>query len=676
MKDQSRLINQESKWGRHILWLLIAGLLTGFSTYFVTGHTTWQQWTSLVHVIVSFLLIFVAIPYSTIHLKRTATLRRPLTLFAGILALAALVALSLSGLHISLLGQSEVMRWIYDAHIYFSLALTALLFLHIALHWATLSASRKKSADQVFPSIRKSDLSMSGTATALLTTAVVVTTLSYSNLISPYSDEPIVAPYQLSYGPHPFAPSQTTTDNNGFIDERIIAGSEKCAACHEQIAHEWRSSIHGKAAADKSYVKNINLLVRQKGIEAARYCESCHAPVALLTGQLTKGGKHGGIEGSTAFLEGVSCMSCHGIERVNNLKGVGSYHFTPPEQYLFSGSQGFLANKLHNFLMRINPKQHVEDMARPILSSPKLCASCHVQFMDKDINQWGWVKMQDQYDSWLKSSFSGQNEHTFANNEVQRCQDCHFQATPGSDPSANWRGEIASHRTLAGNTAIPWLDQDKEQYELTRRFLQSGKVKIDIEEPRRNDATQSRRPVSPGNRDIEPPFYLYLGEVTNIETVITNQSVGHDFPAGATDIGEVWVHFRVADAQDRTIYESGNLNEKHEVDPSAQFYRSIPIDKNGNHVWKHDLFNMAGFQYKNTIPSGKSDTVKYKFKVPYWAKSPIIVSATIRHRNFNQKYARWALDDENINLPITDVAQDSIMVPIKEKPEAKDFRAE
>ena len=172
-----------------------------------------------------------------------------------------------------------------------------------------------------------------------------------------------------------------------FIDERIIAGSEKCAACHQQIAHEWKSSIHGKAAADKSYVKNINFLVQKKGLAAARYCESCHAPVALLSGQLSKGGKHGGIPGSRAFLEGVSCMSCHGIEKVKSLKGVGSYHFTPPKDYLFADKQNIIPTKIHNFLIQINPEQHKKDMARPILSSPKLCASCHIQFMDKSIDR-------------------------------------------------------------------------------------------------------------------------------------------------------------------------------------------------------------------------------------------------------------------------------------------------
>jgi len=277
--------------------------------------------------------------------------------------------------------------------------------------------------------------------------------------------------------------------------------------------------------------------------------------------------------------------------------------------------------------------------------------------------------MQDQYDSWLKSPFSGQGEQTFSNMETKRCQDCHFQSESGRDPSANDDGKIVSHRSIGGNTAIPWLAGDFKQLELTRHFLQSGKVRIDIEEPRRADATQSRRTLKPDNQNIEPPFYLYLGETTKIKTIITNQLVGHDFPAGATDISEVWIHFRVTDAQNRTLFESGKINEHHEVDSKAHFYRTIAIDKDGNHVWKHDLFNMVGTQYKNTIPAGEADIVEYQFDVPYWAKSPLTVIASVRYRNFNQKYARWALQDEHIDLPVIDVAQESITIPLRHKSE-------
>lgn len=669
MKKTSNLIKYESQWSRHLLWSLIAGIISGFSTYFIAGHSTWQQWTSLIHVVISIILIVIIVPYLFIHFKRTLVTRRPATLLLGIIAATVFMMLAATGMHITFFGQLEALRWIYDTHVYTATALIFFLFAHMIAHWITMPDSRKKSGEHLFPSFRKPNIQLCGALLAVLLLSTTLATITYNVTPDPYTKNSAVMPYELPYGNHPFMPAQTETDGNTFIDERIIAGSDRCVACHKQIGHEWRSSIHGQAAADKSYVTNINLLIQKKGLAAARYCESCHAPVALLSGQLSKGGKHGGIAGTTAFLEGVSCMSCHGIDKVKNLKGVGSYHFTPPRDYLFASKQGYLLTKLHNLVIQINPEEHKEDMARPILSSPKLCATCHIQFMDKEINHWGWVKMQDQYDSWLKSPFSGQGEQTFSNAETKRCQDCHFTPIQGNDPSANAYGKIISHRSLGGNTAIPWLAGDSEQLDLTRKFLQSGKVRIDIEEPRRTDATQSRRSLNSGSKNLEPPFYLYLGESTKIKTIVTNQLIGHDFPAGATDISEVWIHFRVVDAQNNTVFESGKINAQLEVDPNAHFYRSVPIDKNGNHVWKHDLFNMVGTQYRNTIPAGEADIVKYQFEVPYWAKSPLTINSSVRYRNFNQKYARWALQDEQVELPIIDVAQETITIPLRHKPE-------
>ncbi len=669
MKKTSDIIKLENKWSHHLLWSLVVSTLSGFSTYVIAEHNIWQQWMSLLHIFSSFVLVLTMLPYLFVHFKRTLITRRPFTLLLGIIAASLFVVLMATGLYITLFGQSEALHWIYTAHIYSAISLSVFTLLHIIIYWVYLPQSRKQTGDNVFVGFKKTTLTLSNRVTIALFAMVLISSTIYNITPSPYSTQPIVMPYELPYGDHPFIPAQTETDNQNFIDERIIAGSEKCAACHQQIAHEWKSSIHGKAAADKSYVKNINFLVQKKGLAAARYCESCHAPVALLSGQLSKGGKHGGIPGSRAFLEGVSCMSCHGIEKVKSLKGVGSYHFTPPKDYLFADKQNIIPTKIHNFLIQINPEQHKKDMARPILSSPKLCASCHIQFMDKSMNNWGWVPMQNQYDAWLKSPFSGQGEQAFSRAQTMRCQDCHFQAVLGEDPSANSLGEITSHRSLGSNTAIPWMDGDMQQFELVRKFLQSGKVRIDIEEPRRDDAIQSRQTVSTQNPNIENPFYLYLGESTSIRTIVSNQFVGHNFPAGATDIGEVWIHFRVADAQNKTVFESGQLSDTHDVDPSAHFYRSVPIDREGNHVWQHDLFNMVGMQYKNTIPAGESDVVEYNFTVPYWAKSPLTLTASIRHRNFNQKYARWALDDEDINLPITNISEKSINIPLVTKPE-------
>ena len=394
----------------------------------------------------------------------------------------------------------------------------------------------------------------------------------------------------------------------------------------------------------------------------------CHAPVALLSGELSKGGK---LDTPGHLDEGVSCMGCHGIDKVMHLKGVASYRMAPAANYLFSDWNGLLPAKIHNFLIRIQPRQHRKDMARPILGQPQMCATCHAQFMDKDINKWGWVKMQDEYSAWLNSPWSKQSQQTFSQQKTMRCQDCHLPLAPLNDPSANTKGMSVSHRTLGANTAIPYITGDKEQLRLTSEFLQADRIRISIDYPSRQQAVRSDKPVSPEMaRKTEAPVYFYLGEEVNLNIIVTNSQVGHEFPGGTLDINEAWIHLRVADAQNKVIFESGNIRPDNDVDPGAHFYRALAIDRNGKHVWRHDLFNMVGDSYKKVIPAGGSDIVSYKFKVPAWAKGPMTASAVVRYRKLNNRYARWALKDPQIKLPITDMARDSISIALRIKKEA------
>lgn len=363
-------------------------------------------------------------------------------------------------------------------------------------------------------------------------------------------------------------------------------------------------------------------------------------------------------------------MVCHGIDEAVHLRGVGSYRMNPVDRYLFSDREEIWAMMIHNFLVRIHPQEHRREMDRPIVSNPHLCATCHVQFMDKDMNQWGWIKMQDEYTAWLKSPYSHQSEQTFAHEELKRCQDCHMSLTKSDDPSADKDGLARSHRMPGANTAIPWLMGDQEQLNSVKNFLQSAKVRVDIEEPNRKQGPRSQQFVaSAALEETEAPYYFYMGEEVTLNVIVINSAVGHDFPGGTIDINEAWLALKVVDARNKVIYESGQLLDDLSVDPKAQIYRSVPVDRNGNHVWRHDLFNMVGQSYRKAIPAGQSDVVSYTFNIPYWAKGPLTVSAVVRYRKFNQKYAEWALEHQGIVLPVVDMARDALIVPIRYKPE-------
>lgn len=646
--------------------------LSGFITYLYPTESIWQQLTYLIHLFVGIILIFSLSLFIFYHFRRGLSTRRSGSSALGILTALSFVAVSFTGLHIAIIGQLEFMRWVIEYHIFSSIALIALIILHITLHVFILKKENKPNTP-LFPSVNTQSLYKTVIVITLSSVFfVLLLTVLYKSIPTLYSSSSVITPYQLTYGDSPFSPSETKTSSGTFVDEKLIGNSDHCGTCHEEITQQWEQSMHAQAASDPSYQRNIELLAEKKGMAATRYCEGCHAPVPLLSGVLSEGGT---LQTHGHMYEGISCMGCHGIDNIEHTKGVGSYKFRPAQEYLFANRENPFLTKIHNLLIQIQPRLHRQEMARPPLSKPEMCATCHTQFMDKNINQWGWVKMMDEYSAWLKSPFSQQSAQTFSHSNATRCQDCHFPLEKGSDPSANHAGKIVSHRSLGANTAIPYVTNNLKQLELTKQFLQQSKVRLSIEIPNPKQALRSSKSVDPSLVALkETPGYFYLNEDLSFSIIASNLMVGHDFPGGSTDINEVWIHVIARDSSNRLIFESGKLDNQLFVDPKAHFYRSIPIDRHGKAVWRHDLFNMVGDSYKKTIPSGQSDIVKYHFKIPSWVKPPVIINASLRYRKFNQKYAEWVFKTPEITLPIVNMATQSISIPIRIRAEATSLK--
>jgi hypothetical protein len=233
------------------------------------------------------------------------------------------------------------------------------------------------------------------------------------------------------------------------------------------------------------------------------------------------------------------------------------------------------------------------------------------------------------------------------------------------DPSANDAGLVRSHTFPGANTFLPLQNGDREQEELVRSFLQSSKMRVSIDRPRRDDTLQTQQALAQQLRRVdEAPPYYYLGERADVRVAVTNRGVGHDFPGGTIDIGEAWVEFRVVDATGAAVYTSGAIDEGH-VDPEAYFFRSLPVDRRGKLVWRHDLFNMVGESFRRVIKAGQTDVVAYAFEVPSWAKSPLSITAALFYRKLNERYARWALGDAYVPIPAVNMAWDSLQVPLE-----------
>ena len=669
MSKLDKLLHVE-KYLNIILWCSLCFLvISGVWGWVTSAHTQFSLWMSIFHGIAGIFFSLTIVIFGIIHFRRTIGFRRPITLILGFFAWIILLGSIYSGMVMLVRGRVEVDNFLYQTHLALVSGAILLLVAHLLVYFWVVG--KKQKSNELFPSIDKRIqhlMAFGFVGVWLLFGACYLA----SSLFNPhYSTQPIAGSYEYSYGPHPFRPSQTETYHQTFIDPRQIANSAECAVCHKDVADQWVDSTHKKAASDPTYVRNINLLATKKGIAATRYCEGCHAPVALLTGALSPGGFHGGQPNTDGNREGVNCLSCHGIQKLVHLKGNASYMFGPPEPYLFEGTQHVFLRAFNRFSIRMSPDQHKKDMARDFTAKSEFCATCHAQFMDKDMNNWGWVKMQDDYSAWLNGPFSGQNPR-FNIPEPVTCQQCHMPKVPLKDPSADRNGLVKSHRFVGANTLTAILSDSPTQLEETIRFLQTNKIRITIDKPNRESATQNYTPLEKQERDqVTAPYHFYLNEQAKLNITVSNIGVGHNFPGGTIDINEAWIEIVVTDARGETIFTSGLVGANDEVDANAYFYRSMPVDRKGKDVWRHDLFNMIGDRFRNSIPPGGADIASFQFKIPSWAVSPIQVSSSVKYRKLNKRYTAWALENEKATLPIVDMARDSLSIPIKKQPDVE-----
>ena len=647
--------------------------ITGLLAWFVDAvPPLMEQALSIVHLVAGLGVSLVFFYYSIHHFRRTISFRRVLSILLGSLVFIVFLYVLISGVSLFYQGVLTKNEWLYESHVWVSFLVVFFLTTHILVHYFTFPKRRLLAIPSRFVTLSSNVfkpvficLLFSGAG------ALSLIAIDYS-----FSSESVAAEsslhkdYLYSYGDGPFLPSLTKTSTGTFIKEKDIAGSKECITCHQAIGEQWLASTHRHAANDPTYVRNVNLLEKSKGIAATRYCEGCHAPIALLTGQLTQGGKHGGVSGTAANDEGISCMSCHGINQLTSSEGVASYNFQARTAYLFEHSNTWLLKNLNHLVINLKPSLHKKELKPDLLSTSEYCGSCHTQFMDKSMNKWGWVKMQDEVLAWAKSKFNMPKDSRFTHPQNKQCQDCHMPLIAGHDQAADANGQVKSHFFVGGNVMLAKHFNNEKLYKRTKKFLQQDKVDITIVPPENPLTEQSRLFVATDIRSKQKyPVAMYRGTSKKITVLVSNQGVGHNFPGGTIDLNEAWIDLKVYDGSQKLITSSGDLLPSGAIEPTATVYKEVAIDRYGKEVWRHDLFNMVGRSYVNVIPSGTTDIIEYEVNVPDWATSPLTISATLKYRKFNQKYLDWVnLKQMTKENPILDISRDSIQVPLLKVP--------
>ena len=464
--------------------------------------------------------------------------------------------------------------------------------------------------------------------------------------------EQIRTAYHFPFGRAPFLPSQAQSETGDFISPDNFLPASYCAHCHQDVHRQWRESAHANSFREPFYLRNVETLIKSKGIESSRHCEGCHNPIALFSGALTSGSKM-----ARPFdKDGVTCMVCHSISKIQNTSGTGSYVMGIPAVMLKPDGTPIRGRVSYSEILN-RPDLHSRAVMRDFYRTPEFCAACHKAAVPKALNNYRWLRAFTVYDEWQESSWSTQSLAPFYRKEQpSTCQNCHMPpVTAFSDYGAK-HGLVASHRWLGANTAIPTFYNYPEQLQKTKDYLKDA-VNIDVFGIEKSDGL-----IAPVEKQ---KFTLAAGETVTVDVVLQNARIGHSLVPEQRDFYESWVEFRVTDAGGNTIYHSGFLDRNGFLDPHAHSYTNRLVSASRELLDLHQVWETRIKAYDNTILPGRSDLVRYRFQIPPNARGPLTLSAQLNYRRFRKGYTNFVLQKRPA-YPVAEITSRSLVLNIGE----------
>ncbi len=441
--------------------------------------------------------------------------------------------------------------------------------------------------------------------------------------------------YDFRFGKDsPFLPSNAQTDTGEFLDPKTFPDAAYCGHCHQEAHKQWRQSAHANSFRTPWYKKNVNLLMSTKGNEYARHCEGCHNPIALTSGSITKGVS----QTRRTDEDGITCSVCHSIQSMDR-RGTGSYVLAQPAVMVDEGGKP-VYGKVSDGEILAHLDRHSAAVMKPFYRTTDFCSACHKAALPEQLNDYKWQRAFFLADEWQNSSFAKQSPLPFYTKAVvSTCQTCHMgrETLDAPDPGAK-EGKFASHRWLGANTLIPTFYKYDEQLGKTQAFLQAGVFNVDLFAIEMGKDASLVAPLG------TEPFTLAAGDPVTVSMVIQNKGAAHSHVPEQRDMYESWVEFTVKGPDGETIMHSGFLKADGNLDERAHSFTNRLVNTEGTLNDLHQVWANRVVAYNNTIQAGRSQVVRYQFRVPEGLKAGVItVTAQVNYRRFNQHFVDFGM---------------------------------
>jgi tetratricopeptide (TPR) repeat protein len=664
--------------------------------------STFYQASVLLHSLLGILLAVSVIGFAILHIPANfkTALRRIKLLATGVSVLVTIAVLFGSGIYFLFNAKRAEVNWLYNTHLAVAAVIVLLYFGHRIM-------ARPPQARAV---IKGAAVAVAAIASVLIAVELGVAPASQAptpqTAVAEQSPGEYVEPTRVD-PEHPFFPSPVSLSSNAAktdsmkllaippsdankirqeVNEQGFAtsvkiGAEKCERCHADTVEQWASSAHRFSSfnnpfyvATLEYLRNTpvepNAFVDKHltkfglpkdatGKVKSRWCAGCHDPLIQLSGRMV-----GDIDkGSVEAQGGLICLSCHAIKEIPGHTGNGNYVWNDQfkDSYIFSGAASGPGAILHDTYLKANPERHMADMLKPFYRKAEYCATCHKVALEPPLNDYRWLRGQNEYDNWHNSGVAHNAARTFyLPPQARQCQDCHMplvEATRGDLAAKN--GKVRSHRFTAANTALPWLRGDTKMVEATEKFLRGNILRLSI------------AGVSGAEGEIIPLTDGAAHEITpvnnhaELHVVVRNLGVGHTFPSGTNDSNEAWIEVTTT-GKDGT-QSAGGMDRDGHVDENTRIFNAVLVDRNGKRIDKRNAHEMVTSIYVAVIPPSTSDLSRYSIPLPKPGDSSQDTTVKVRllWRKFNRAYSEFAYSanrkgfakfNATPNLPVTEIA--------------------
>jgi tetratricopeptide (TPR) repeat protein len=469
--------------------------------------------------------------------------------------------------------------------------------------------------------------------------------------------------YNYAFGKEsPFLPSNAMTVNGQFINPRSVLTAEYCGHCHQEAYHQWRQSVHSNSFRQPWYLKNVNTLIDEKGVQFSRHCEGCHNPIALLSGDLSQG-----MPKKRPFEdEGVTCSVCHAIQSTDTT-GTGSYVMGIPA-VLVDEKGAPVTRPVTDSEILGHLDRHKQAVMRPLYKTAEFCAACHKAAITRSLDDYKFLRAFTVYDEWQGASFTRQSPLPFYRKDtVSTCQTCHMprQPLPANAQDAGAKdGTLVSHRWLGGNSLNAAYYKFDEQSQKLVDFLKNGidgkgVLNVDIfaleKEPPASASTSEDSAAPASDALIAPlglvPFSVSPNDTLIADIVIQNKGIAHSYVPEQRDFYESWVDFTVKDSNGKILTESGFIQPNGDLDPSAHSFTNRLVNTKGELNDLHQIWHNRVLAYNNTIQSGRSQLVRYRFRLPKAISGAVTITATVKYRRFDQRFIDFAITQTGLKEP-------------------------